>query len=989
MANDIEARGNRFGRRAGGSRWLAPALLAAGALSATSCGDVDIKEDPVVQTQVPAGELCNPPRPEEVRLRIRPDVIVLSEGQQRQVEVVVDPDFCQLTGVSFESSDSAVVAAPESSSVDYNQPTLTVPIEGGTEVGTAELTVRVAGSEATAVATVEVMSGDLPECTSNVTAELLATGSSVSGADGASISLPANADRPNFGAFWWSTAPFAVDISCGDDITPDGYLALGPAITFGPAEKVLQRELPLTIPVNPARLPEKALLRHLQVAYSGPAFLTPRTIPVANPRFEKVDGRWLLSFKVPRLGTYQAVVKEDAGSHTYGRRLTHRAVIGISMGGAGAAEFGLRHHHLFDVVAPLGGPVHWTWMMDHIYGNHMGGFRPIPSGTQLEDIPLEKTVCTTDAECQPDETCVGVLPTASGRCTFMPKADEPYEHPSTFVNWWYEYPKTGNGGSFPRREYVQIFRDLSLMYGNPNGYNPLSLNLPTGVDPDHPSQTGNHPNGECKIWIDPLEGPDEDTQKEIADNCPIERCQHTQVLEGYYDDEYNPDGTFPVITFCDGSPQNGELTPFANTWTPGGSNNHPMEVALAVDYNANGVRDELEPVIRSGREHWDDYGTDQTPSIMEPGYGPDNLDPAGDDYDPQYNPNGTEGDRRYQPGEAFDDTGLDGVMGTSDSPYDWGEGDGKLTVAPGLQRFWDFCPHSVLHRVTTATPGGELDDEALGKLDLWTDGGTRDLFNFAVAARHLVGGFAARGRNVAYYTEFNMVPGLDPAAPNAYDPALIDWGGVPGTVMLRYGADDPDDQDVENGSGQHVGTAAEVLMRLQLALYYIGSRWPDAPLAQHDSSANKPAEGVPECEITGSCTLEFTASDGRTGPVGITLPPGYAHADLQHVRYPVIYMLHGYGMTPTDLLATIAFLKNWMNAPLNSQASRLPKAILVYVDGRCRWDKDGQAECIRGTFFTDSIREDGPQITSWWLELMDYIDQNYRTMGESLVDWTE
>ncbi len=39
-------------------------------------------------------------------------------------------------------------------------------------------------------------------------------------------------------------------------------------------------------------------------------------------------------------------------------------------------------------------------------------------------------------------------------------------------------------------------------------------------------------------------------------------------------------------------------------------------------------------------------------------------------------------------------------------------------------------------------PGGELSDEALARIDVWTDGGTRDLFNFSVDAQHLVGGFA-------------------------------------------------------------------------------------------------------------------------------------------------------------------------------------------------------------------------------------------------------
>src|SRR6202012_407801 len=119
-------------------------------------------------------------------------------------------------------------------------------------------------------------------------------------------------------------------------------------------------------------------------------------------------------------------------------------------------------------------------------------------------------------------------------------------------------------------------------------------------------------------------------------------------LHGYFDDEYNPDGIFPVITVCDGSSLVPALSPYANTWHPDG-NDYPLEVGLAVDYNGNGVRDELEPIIRSGHEPWRDHGGDGTPSSQEAGSSPGVNDaPAGDAYNAQYNPAGTEGDHRFQ-----------------------------------------------------------------------------------------------------------------------------------------------------------------------------------------------------------------------------------------------------------------------------------------------------------------------------------------------------
>ncbi len=1015
------------------------AAAAAGALlGSQSCASVDAPPaegggsgggGPVLAP----GDVCSQPSPAQIKIRfeaplgaVDPDSGLASSFVavppcpdpaagcvHRTIKVVVDPDFCAPTQVTFDTSDAAVIAAPDAGTVGLYAAEVPITITGGAKPGTAKLTAHVPrgdGTTADATLVVDVIEPTLPTCTGTVQQAGLAAGASLvggAGLPGASISIPKGADAPEKGSFLWSVPAFDASIACGSAALPAGTIALGPAVTFGPEAMVLHRELPLSIPVNPALLPEAARWRHLRIAYSGPAFKEPRTIPVADARVEKVDGHWAVTFKAPRLGTYQAVVRSDAGTKLEKRRLTHRAVVGVSMGGGGTAMFGMRHHDLFDVLAPLGGPVDWTWMIWSIEQNHLGGFRPIAPGTQLADIQLTATPCTTAAECKPDEKCIGVIesPATPGKCTLMPVPQDPYEHPQAFNNWWIEYPRTGTGGKFARDEYAQIFRDLALMFGNPNGDNLTkgAENLPAGVHPDDPSQVGDHPNGECKVWVDPLgDSPDKAKQEEIAQNCPIERCSHPLTLQNYFDDEYNPDGTFPVISVCDGAEQNEALSPYANTWAPQG-NDYPLEVGLAVDYNGNGVRDELEPLIRAGHEKWDDFGTDGVPSSLEPGYAPGvNDDPAGDDYNAQYNPAGTENDHRFEPGETFYDTGLDGVAGTKQQPaypvgyqvpgdgYDVGEGDGKFTVTRGLQTFWDRDPHSIARQMSSSVPGGELTDQALSRVDVWTDGGTRDLFNFAVDAQHLTGSFAARGRDVAYFTDFTNHPGQDPAHSDQYVPPRTAYEDLQGIVLQRYGKLDPTQDDIDKGSGQHVGTANELVNRLQSAFFFIGSRWPEPELrAQVAKSADNPAPNASQCEIIGNCTIEFTSSFGRTGPVGITLPPGYAHADQQWRRYPVVYVLHGYGQTPEDLEASIVLVHNWMNSPIDGIASRLPKAILVYVDGRCRVDSQGRAECIRGTFFADSVREEGVLDESWWLELMDYVDQNYRTMGETDVDWTE
>jgi hypothetical protein len=1008
------------------------------------------------------GEICSDPTSNLLKVRVMPATVFLptctpgSTCATRTVTIVVDPDTCAKSAVKFTSADPSIAPAPPDTSVDLHKDAIAVTLTGGAKAGTTTINVEadVVGSMGpigAAMTSLQVVVSDptVPACSGTAQTPALMAGDSVT-LGGASISLPMGANDPDQGSFLWGVQPFPATIACAaQDLVIPGYEKLGPAITFGPVAQTFQREVPLSVPINPALMPSTARLRHVRLAYSGPAFLKPRTVPVADPAIQMVNGAWALTFKAPRLGTYQAVVPPAAGSATVQRTMTYRAVMGISMGGGGAASFGFRHHNLFDVVAPLGGPVAWTFMLDFIYNNQLGGFRPIASGTTLADIQITATPCSTNADCKSDETCVGVLtsPAMQGECRVMPTVADPYAHPETFNTWWYEYPKAGNGGSFDRNTYTQIFRDLSTMFGNPNSENltPGAGNLPAGVLPTDPSVVGDHPGTECATPVDPVCptsvapmpwpngalvvscGQDSDCgdagqscmngmcgppcdltmQQELQDDCPVERCMHTLVLQNYYDAEYNPDGTFPVITVCDGSPQNPALTPYSDTWGPTG-NNQPLEVGLAVDYNGNGMRDELEPVIRSGHEPWDDFGTDGIPSSMEPGYVPGvNDDPSGDDYNPQYNPSGTENDHRYEDGEKFYDYGIDGVPNTPQQPpggwakpgdgYDVGEGDGQFTVSSGLQRFWDRDAWSIARQMvkdpSTNIPAGDLDDGALSRLDVWTDGGLRDLFNFDVDAQHLVGALYTRGRDATYLTGATQAPGLDPTNPDAYDPKLIDYADLPGVVLQRYGEIDPSPTDIEDGSGQHVGTASELTARLQSALYFIGARWrnhPELSIQAQPSNAN-PDPKAPQCEVLGTCTISFTSSTGRTGPVGISFPPGYANKDLQSIRYPVIYLLHGYGQQPTDLEAAIVLLQNWMNSSLNSGASRLPKAIVVYVDGRCRLNANGTSECIQGTFFGDAPPSvpNGAQDETWWLELMDYLDQNYRTLGGDLQSWTE
>ncbi len=987
-------------------------------IATSSCGNGTVPPPTDAGPQLRPGDLCDKPQASTQRARFSPAQIFLApcsgDGAActtRDVQLILEPDVCSPTPFKLASSSSDL-DAPAGGAFDLYAASQKLTIHGAKNAGSYTLTATIPASDGTSITTdldVEVIAPSAQACSGTASMPMLAEAQTLSGTGGlagASIGLPAHANAPNSGSYLWSVAPFPASLACATMALPAGATALGPAITFGPNQDLaFQREVPLSVPANPALLPTPAHLRHVQILYSGPAFKKPRVIPVADLRFEQVGGAWAATFKAPRLGTYQAIVPADAGTHTLKRHLTHRAVTGISMGGIGSSMFGLRHHDKFDVVAPLGGPGSWTWFMSYIERNHLAGFRPIAKGTTLPDIQLTKTPCMTNADCKSDETCLGLTPTKMGGCTLMPAPVDVYEHTQTFNNWWHEIPSTGTGGTFARQDYAQIFSDLALLFGNPNSDNFMkgAEFLPAGVPLTDPSVTGGIGPG-CSIWVDPIDGdPNEAQQQQYANECPVDRCSHPLVLQNYFDAKFNPDGIFPVITVCDGTPSDNAQSPWANAWNAAGPNQYPLEVALAVDYNGNSVRDELEPIISQGHEPWRDTGADGLFDKDEPGYQQGvNDDPNGDDYNPQYNPSGTENNGHYELGEPFDDWGIDGVPGTKQQPpypigwqkpgdgYDVGEGDGQFTVTRGLQRLWVRDPGNIISGVSTDVPGGPFDDAALSRVDFWTDGGLRDLFNFHVSAQHMIGSLVPRGRAVTYYTNFAEMPGFDPTQPDQFTPIKMNWDEVPGGVLMRYGAIDPTPQDIADGSGQHVGTVTEIALRLQTTLYYIGSRWPEPELRTLAAQSNdNPDPSADICEVNGTCTINFTSSSGRTGPVTINFPPGYANKDELDRRYPVVYLLHGYGQSPQDLGAAIIFVANWMNNSNDSVATRLPKALLVYPDGRCRDGADGKAECMRGSFFADSARDGGLQDEQWWLELMDYIDGHYRTMGESDVDWTE
>jgi hypothetical protein len=974
-------------------------------------------------------EECNPTNPAPLTLSFdalsfnvlgqtsNPATLVVAPGEVRPVTVTVQPDICSPLTLQLDVADPKVASAPSQATIDFAHPTFGFDLTGvGVGSTTLKATLQRAAdpSPTTVQLDVVVQRAAPAACTKGAkTTGTLNAGAPLLNGTGslalASLSVP----TPAFTSTnEWAVAPFSATMACtGDDLTkataghpaaPGSLVAIGPAVTFTAGSPIdmaqsQRREFDFTLPINPASIPPGGRMRHLEVLFMSPAgkgvVKTPRVMTIASPRIYPTGptgptgSEYALHFSSPWFGTYQAVFPTDAGTTWRTRHLTHRAVIGISMGSGGAATFGMRHHSQFDAIAPMGGPSDWTWLLWFIQTYDLGGFCPVTD-------PL-----------YPD--CKTYAPN-------LYPFHETYAHTEDFNHWFYQIGG-GNGGTFGRSEYTQIFDDLGLMLGDPAGQNadPTLSFFPAGPTASDlwvkGQATGLPPGIDCRVTVDPI-----NTDANYADEqmwqtqCNASRCANPWVATtGYYDRMYNPDGSKPVITFCDGN-QNG-TTPYVDTYVgPGPGNTQPDDVALAVDLNGNGQRDLGEPVLQQGYEPWSDTGPDGLFDVDEPGYDPvNNPDPNQDDYDFQLNPNGTENNHRYDKGEPFLDYGLDGVKGTpqqSAGGYDLGEGDGKFTMTQGLANFYAVDPHSILHQWSTDLPSGAMTDSELLRFDIWSDGGVRDLFNFETVASHLEGAIASRHasdgtqlRTTAFYDGFDKLPGEVWGDESQYSVYNLVWPDIVDDPSLRYGSLDATAAMLAQGDGQHVGTPAQILDRIITSLFFSAQHWPDAdrkvtyPASFDPEKSTKNPAGL-ECEIAGLCSVNFTGPvSGRTGPILIQMPPGYAlEANVKaDVRYPVVYVLHGYGQTPQDLEAIAVVSTNFMDDSSKSTATRLGKFILVYVDGRCRIGADGWPECIEGTFWLNSNRPTGAQMDTWFDEVVAYVDENYRTMPPSDVSVLE
>ena len=915
-----------------------PAALLTLSLAATAatsgCGDEGIEtadDAGVMDGAVADGSVSDAGPCRLAGVHFSKDAVGAVPGVRRRLWLELDRDACRDAQFTLAADTPMVAEFPAMVTIPGSESR--VPVEfTALAVGETTIIAQNTDDDLAASLAFTVRADGTPSSCEETAHGQLRAGTAVridtGAANGAGIALAEGASRDDD----YQVRTFDAEVACAADQVPPGYRPLGPAIRMAPQYLRFTREIRLTIPTQLALLPSDADRRDVEVSYTGPGVTQPRIVAVASHHYdESVVG--MLTFEAPRLGTYQAVVRE-APVENDERTLTHRAVLGVSMGAAGAAAV-LRHADRFDHMAVLGGPVDWLYLMNYVRTYFTGGF------------------CNADQWERSASEC------ARGSSLLrVPRSTTPYEHIQHFEEWWYDDRYGGQGQIFRRLDYMHMFLDLTQMFGNPN------TNRTT--DPREPNLT-------------PPGVPDSERSRSQA-----ERCGSPVVIPaydggpgtGYFDDEYNPDGAYPVITFCDGAERmvGGRLD--AGNWDPSGTNDLPMSVTMAVDIDGNGRRDPGEPVIRAMWEVYDDCGLDRLCNADEEGYhAATNPDPAGDDYDFQYNPTGTEGNGQRdgatcdaEDGEAFLDAGLDGVVGTAqldDGGFDDGEGNGCWDRASGLARMIERNPR---HLIAAA------DDAAIRRLSILADGGIRDMMNFLLVTNHLMGGLAARDLPVQYFNAHSSLDYSGETNDEAFSGLRIRWDELGDRVMVRYGDPDASEELKRLGDGGHVGTSQQAINRFVAASSFFDARWPDGDRTR----STAPLCNDASCDERNPEIIDFMSpTTGRVGPVAILLPPGYH--EHPEVSYPVVYVLHGYGMGPEDMVLLLSLLYwNQMTGPNLPTHQRIQKMIFVFPDGVCRGD-----ECFIGTFFNDAPpgTPGGAASETFLMDVVDYVDETYRTLS--------
>ncbi len=606
-----------------------------------------------------------------------------------------------------------------------------------------------------------------------------------------------------------------------------------------------------------------------------------------------------------------AVEAEDAPEEVgmVKKHFTFRTVAGMSMG-AMALTVAAHHPDWFDAAGGLGGYIDFHYLAHMIREYMGGGFCPLEQLLQpdvLADIN------------NPDNPLVF--------CGTEDVKKQPWEYDWDFNHFHFDT----QGGTWDRDFYNDVLESMSFAYGNIISWNPDHPLLPPGVPASE------------------LERTDED------------RCA-TPVKVGKpynYNAEYNPDGEYDLVSYCDGETpvgckdgdpnlcgkSNPDYREIVASYDPAHAYSRPVALILSVDLNRNGRHDYGEPVVINMSERWSDWGVDGCPDVREDGnggcqVGPDpayveGTDPNGDNHDLLTNPGGTDGNYEYDEGEIFSDLGLDGLPESRTGFKDYGEDDGKYTNNPNLQKMLDADARTFYRTAPI---------ELLKDKQYYFDGGIRDALHALTHMVHTSNALKLRGFDVRRYMDFGGNPeALLPDVPR--DSVLdnfgrVDWSrkALGEAVVMGYG--DPD-ADPLSGSGGHVGDGTDVTLRAGVLYTMTMARLPD-PL------------WVDNWVFDGEIQYKSYYSPilGQRRWYAVNLPPEYHSAEYADTKYPLGLILPGVGMPLKETISITSVMN------LTWGYGTTPRFVLLAPDGQCCYRRTATGER-----FCNCYRDSGNQLT--------------------------
>lgn len=274
------------------------------------------------------------------------------------------------------------------------------------------------------------------------------------------------------------------------------------------------------------------------------------------------------------------------------------------------------------------------------------------------------------------------------------------------------------------------------------------------------------------------------------------------------------------------------------------------------------------------------------------------------------------------------------------------------------------------------------DEATKRRMAFYLDGGIRDLFQFGIHASLLFEQLEKEDPEARRFEGLTDFPGA-PASEEAFRPLSLTAEDLPRTMLYLYGDPDAPPEKIAAGDGDHVGSPRQVVNRLLLFLRWLSLRW--------SAGEDPPADTSSFFSRVRSLRHRSEALGGQERDFAVVLPPGYNAPENEKVRYPVVFLLHGYGQ---HAAGPGGFWESFLLTDGYMATGELRKMILVFPSGRCcqteertgavRCTEGAEAgftpECNSGTFYAPSIRTRRDYAGAIH-DLVRHVDAEFRTLS--------